>query len=163
MREPPLIIWSAPDCRRARGGGHYIRQVRGGQQCPVLSNRIMKTAAYLWAKNRFTATVRYGLGRLYYYFFSPSFTSGSYGLSLTEQVFHTKARIPCKHQGEQKLQRSSVSPAGIMRPFVGILNVNILHEKSRFGVKVRGSCDMICRPLCKIKAGVVLRREGDIQ
>lgn len=30
VREPPLIIWSAPDCRRARGGGALHQTGPGG-------------------------------------------------------------------------------------------------------------------------------------
>lgn len=42
----PLIIWSGPDCRGAGGALHQTGLGSG----PMLSNRIIKTAAYLWAK-----------------------------------------------------------------------------------------------------------------
>lgn len=52
----PLIIWSGPDCR---AGGRYIRRVWG-------QHPFQLTAAYLWAKNRFTAVVHLVLGRLHF-------------------------------------------------------------------------------------------------
>lgn len=59
----PLIIWSGPDWG---GGGLHQTGLGSG---PVLSNRIIKTAAYLWAKNRFTAVVHFVLGRLHIWFY----------------------------------------------------------------------------------------------
>ena len=57
------LVWAW--LQRGRGALHQTGLGSG----PIPANRIIKTAAYLWAKNRFTAVVHFVLGRLYLVFF----------------------------------------------------------------------------------------------
>lgn len=61
----PFILWSGPDCTGGQGALYQTGRGSG----PIPTNRIIKTAAYLWAKNRFTALVRFVLGRLHFRFY----------------------------------------------------------------------------------------------
>lgn len=65
----PLIIWSGPDCRGVGGARGGVLHQTGLGSGPVPTNGIIKTAAYLWAKNRFTSVVHFVLGIPYFSFF----------------------------------------------------------------------------------------------